>query len=89
MKASGTLKHLLDELEIPFLFYRIVNSIYSINIESTLKLLVRAKLLMPCRYKMISIFNAVKDHEVKLLELNQAVMKGDQEMENDSDNSIK
>ena len=44
---------------------------------------------MPCRSKLIKIFKSVKDHEQKLLELNTAVMKGDKELENDSDDSIK
>ena len=59
------------------------------TIESTLKLLVRAKLLLPCRSKLIKIFNSVKDHESKLMELNQAVMKGDQELQIECDDAIK
>lgn len=84
-KATATLKYLMEEMQIPFLFYRIVNQLNAITIESTLKLLVRGKLLLPCRYKLIKIFKAVKDHEQKLQELNNAVMKGDQELELDDD----
>lgn len=79
----------MDELALQFLFYRVVSQLTAVNIETTLKILVRAKLLMPARYKLIKVFNAVKDHEKKLLELNHAVMKGDQELESvpDSDDS--
>ena len=34
---------------------------------------------MPCRHKLIKIFNSVKDHENALLKLNMAVVNGDEE----------
>ena len=69
----------MRELEIPFLYTRMVQQIKQVDVEQTLKILVRAKLLIPCRHKLIKIFNSVKDHENALLKLNMAVVNGDEE----------
>ena len=67
----------MDELCIPFLFQRIINAVYKIDYQETIKILVRVKLMFLCRSKLIKIFQAVDDREQKLQNLNHVVKWGE------------
>lgn len=79
-KAICTLWVLLDELQLHYLLFKIGSQILQIDAESVLKILVRIKVLMPCREKLIKIFQSIAAHEKKLLDLNMAVMQGSEEI---------
>ena len=44
-KAASTLEHLMKEIQVSFLFERVMEQVEKINVEETLKILVRIKLL--------------------------------------------
>ena len=78
-KGIKSLEVVMEELSIEYMFTRILNSLYTVDAQETLKILVRLKLLLNYRGKLVKIFKAIEVRERDLKNLNYAVVKGDED----------
>ena len=58
-KAIATLEAQLLELDIDYLFTRLIDQVKAIDAKECLKLLVRSKLMFSCREKLLKIFEGI------------------------------
>ena len=78
-KGIKSLEVVMEELSIEYMFTRILNSLYTVDAQETLKILVRLKLILNYREKLVKIFKAIEVRERDLKNLNYAVVKGDED----------
>ncbi len=80
-KAGTTLQKIMEEMGLGRQFYSLAARHEDINIENTLRYLIRAKMLLRARGKLIEIFALIQKREVRIITYSKYTVssKGSQE----------
>ncbi len=74
-KSFLTLEQVMDELMIKHIYDKLTLKITDVNIENTMKVLLRCKLMFEARNKLINILKIIEKREKLLEELNYFVIQ--------------
>ncbi len=75
LKSFNTLENIMDEMMLGFLFDRIAVKVLDITPSTTLKLLLRCRLMLDTRKGVLSILEQIKEREAQLKSLNHFALQ--------------